>query len=226
MIPKIIHQTFPTRKLPSQLSEVSGNLCRLNPHWDYRFYDDAAIEQFIAHHYGAYHLDIYSRINPQYGAARADYFRYLVVYKLGGVYLDIKSTCLKPLDQFADDDYVLSHWHNFWGKHPEIPGGKEFQQWHIIASPEHPFLRDVIERVSDNIVRYQFDRSNVGFKAVLRTTGPIAYTLAIQPLLVSGNYRLVRGLFDCSLVYSTCWHISHFKPHYAKLKTPLIKSVT
>ncbi len=36
---------------------------------------------------------------PRYGVVLADIFRYLVIYNEGGVYLDIKSTVNRPLDE-------------------------------------------------------------------------------------------------------------------------------
>ena len=36
-------------------------------------------------------MQFYERINPNYGAAKADIFRVLVLHKYGGVYFDIKS---------------------------------------------------------------------------------------------------------------------------------------
>jgi hypothetical protein len=46
-----------------------------NPGWQYRFDDDAAIESFILTEYGEKILALYRRIDPLYGAARADLFR-------------------------------------------------------------------------------------------------------------------------------------------------------
>jgi len=97
-IPRIIHQTFPSKE--NLLPEISNNIakiCKMNPDWEYRLYDDFDIEERLFHYYGAKILKIYRRINRGYGAARADFFRYLILYAEGGVYLDIKSTLTRPL---------------------------------------------------------------------------------------------------------------------------------
>lgn len=62
-----------------------------NPGWEHRLYNSAKAERFIADHYGVGTLAAYLRIGPEYGAARADLLRYLVIYKHGGVYLDLQS---------------------------------------------------------------------------------------------------------------------------------------
>lgn len=69
------------------------------------------------------------------------------MYKVGGVYLDIKSNTDKPFDTIIrpDDTYILCHWkskeHSHYLKYPNC----EFQQWHIISQPKHPFLKEVIQ---------------------------------------------------------------------------------
>lgn len=155
-IPKIIHQTYKSRDLPPQFQASIDQLKAANPGWDYRFYDDSDIAKFISTFYGPHILKYYERINPQYGPARADLFRYLLLYKYGGVYLDIKSTFTKPIDEVVqtDDQYLLAQWcnrkdekHEGFGMQSELnmTDGGEFQQWHIISAPGHPFLRAVIK---------------------------------------------------------------------------------
>ena len=210
-----------------------------NPNWEYRFYDDDAAG-FISTNYGPRVLRYYDRINDKYGPARADLFRYLLLYKCGGAYFDIKSSPAKPLDEIllSDDRYLLSRWNNQpgrdnpfagWGLHPELrsaPGG-EFQQWHIVAAPGHPFLKAAIERVLGNIDRYDPDLHGTGFRGVLRTTGPIAYTLAIAPLLHSHQHRFADSQHDLGFVYSIFAarnqsHKTKDTTHYKTLHEPLV----
>jgi mannosyltransferase OCH1-like enzyme len=73
-IPKIIHQTYNTRILPVEISDIINNLRLNNPKWEYRFYDDKDRIKCIANNYGDKMLDYYYRINPIYGAAKADFF--------------------------------------------------------------------------------------------------------------------------------------------------------
>src|SRR5262249_50786919 len=147
-------------------------------------YDNADINAFLGEVCGRETQRAWLRINPAYGPARADFFRYAMLHHAGGVYLDIKSTCTRPLAEVleAADAYVLSHWsakHKHWGQFDELGTQEEFQQWHVIAEPGHPFLEAVMARVKANIARYDLSRDGVGKMGVLRVTGPIAYTQAI-----------------------------------------------
>jgi mannosyltransferase OCH1-like enzyme len=110
-IPKIIHQTFFNgESLPSEIINNIDKLKILNPDWEYKFYDDAAIFDFIKKNYGDEMLNHIKKINPKYSIVMADLFKYLVMYKLGGLYLDIKSTASRPLNQIikSDDAFLIS----------------------------------------------------------------------------------------------------------------------
>jgi hypothetical protein len=235
-IPRLIHQTFKSHELPLELQRNVDQIKLLNPGWMHRIYDDADIAAFIRENYGQTVFDYYQRINPRYGAARADLFRYLLLYQRGGVYLDIKSTMTRPLDDVlqADDRYLLSQWqngkdqeHQGWGVARElnhVPGG-EFQQWHIVAAPGHPFLRAVIEKVINNIDRYNPWLHGTGSSGVFRVTGPVAYTLAIVPLLEKQPHRLTAGSelgFEYT-IFKTTSHRPMFASHYAKQTESVIQ---
>ncbi len=213
-IPKIVHQTYlrppsstdPATNIKAIFAENVAAIQRLNPDWRYRFYDNDAAEQFIVQNYGEQVFQLYDRIDARYGAAKADLFRYLLLYRLGGVYLDMKSTIDRPFDRVIrpDDVYLLSQWHNKpgeqyedWGVHDELSaiGLTEFQQWHVICAPGHPFLKAVIEAVLRNIRCYT-PLHGFGKSATLRVTGPIAYTLAISPLLASYPHRFMDAAAD------------------------------
>jgi inositol phosphorylceramide mannosyltransferase catalytic subunit len=234
-IPRVIHQIyFSKNPLPIVLAENIQAIKAMNPGWEHRLYDDQAINTFIVEHYRPEILDLFYKINPHYGAARADLFRYLLMYKCGGVYLDIKSTTVEPLDSAIrpDDRFILSLWRNSpgephagWGVHKEFGANRkrEFQQWHIIAAPGHPFLKAVIERVLTNIQNYRSWVHGVGNKGVWRTTGPIAYMLAIEPLMKSNIYRMVANETDLSLRYNLYDdHSNLFGTYYGLLSDPIV----
>lgn len=242
-IPKIIHQTIGDKitDLPVQIQTNIDELKNRNPGWEYRLYDDDDIVEFISINYGDIILRYYENISSKYGAARADLFRYLLLYRFGGVYLDIKSTSVKKLDEIIkdDDEYLLSQWKNRMGEeeqgrgihqdHLHIPGG-DFQQWHIVCVPGHPFLHAVIEAVLSNIDNYNPGLHGTGLSTVLKVTGPIAYTLAIFPLLPMHKHRFIDydeylG-FKYSIFYTDKSKFEHrklFSTHYSTLDESLIK---
>jgi len=244
LIPKLIHQTTKSRRLLT--GPFISNLDRmrvLNPDWTISVYDDDDCLEIIRMYYDQDMLRAYRAINPSYGAARADLFRYLLLYQFGGVYLDIKSSAVRPLDQMLrpDDQFLLSHWDNApgrpfagWGIHAETPYPGEFQQWHIVATPQHPFLEAVIRYVCRKIREYDPACHGTGKRAVLRLTGPIAYTQAIRTVLHCAHARLVDtaslgfvySFFDpTNEIFLSTGRLAHeavMPAHYRTLTEPLI----
>lgn len=237
-IPKIIHQTYRSTDVPLALRPGIAQLRAMNPGWDYRFYDDAAVERFIQSEFKPEFYRAYRRINPVYGAARADFFRYLLLFRYGGVYLDLKSTTVRPLDEtlHPDDECVLSFWPN--QPHQSMPGvgmhpflhdqgfeRGEFQNWHVIAAPEHPLLRCVISFMMHCINAHAGNPEIRGRLGVLMTTGPIMYTLGLARGLGAHAHRVASSSDLLGLRYSSVdGHAQHFPAHYATQTGPVVLS--
>jgi mannosyltransferase OCH1-like enzyme len=238
-VPRIIHQTYrDAASLPPEIRASIDDLRARNPGWEYRFHDDAAVARFIRDAYGEAVFRQFERIDRRYGAARADLFRYLLMYHTGGVYLDIKSTVTRPLDEIVrpDDRLILTQWpregrfegagRHDWEFAGKIEGG-EFQQWHLICAPGHPGLRAVIQAVLRNITCYVPSMHGTGRNAVLRVTGPIAYTLALLPVLARVSHRRVENHEILGLDYSVydgnADHKRLFATHYTELTAPIVR---
>lgn len=182
-IPKIIHQTFKTATLPFLTRWHISRFRKKNPDYAYEFYDDARIDDFLEKEFGKETLALYKKINI--GAAKADFFRYAVLYKKGGVYVDIDSGINGSLNNFIkpEDVAIITREGN-----PEL-----FAQWALIYSPGHPFLQKTIAMVLDNI------RENKYPHDVHRMTGPTAYTQAIDESLKENpaiEYRILGTDYD------------------------------
>lgn len=214
-IPKVIHQTTYSKDLKPELAENVEHLKRLNPDWAYMLYDDEDIKRYILEHYGQAIWSYYKRISAQYGAAKADFFRYLLIYREGGVYLDIKSSTTRPLDEVLkpSDRLIVAHWDNRPGELHEgqifsrelahLPRG-EYVQWYIIASAGHPAIRAVILEMLRRMDAYSPFVTGVGFWGTIRTTGPVPYTLGIEQAIAldKGHYRMVETYQDLGIIYS------------------------
>lgn len=166
-IPKTIFQTFKTNKLPFITRWHISRLRKRNPDYDYQFYDDVRIENFIKAEFGSEIYSLYSKIDI--GAAKADFFRYAILYKKGGIYLDIDSWIVKKLNDFVypDDKAIISLEKNL----------DLFCQWALVFEAGHPFLKRTLEVVIENLQmnRYPHD--------VHKMTGPTAYSQAIKECL-------------------------------------------
>ncbi|WP_432709642.1 glycosyltransferase family 32 protein [Pedobacter sp.] len=176
-IPRILYQTFKTSKLPFLTRWHIASLRKKNPEYAYEFYDDARIDHFLKTDFDQEVFKLYKRINI--GAAKADFFRYAVLYKKGGIYLDIDSAINGKLNDFIlpDDVAIISKERN----------EGLFVQWALIYEANHPFLEKTIELVLENI------RTNKYKHDVHKMTGPQVYSDAINLCLKEKpniSYRL------------------------------------
>lgn len=234
-IPRIMHQVYLNGEIPEQLQRnVDAHKAR-NPDWEHRLYDEETAIDLILKLYGDGMLSKYMRISEEYPAARVDLLRHLIIFAYGGVYFDIKSSFELPLDQVIrpDDSYLLTQWRNGdgeinegFGLHRDLRhiAGGEYVTYFIIAEPGHAYSSAVIKKILFNIARYS-SWTAVGRTGVLRTTGPIAYTLAIYPIRDQHPHRFVTELeLGCHASISDGYNpLSSFqKKHYSLQNSPVV----
>ncbi len=103
-IPKILHQTYSTRRLPRYLAGLRKGWLRNHPDWEHRFWTDADIRDFFVRYYPAFlaTFDAYPK-----AIMRVDAFRYYLLYHYGGVYADLDYESLCPLDALLQQKSIL-----------------------------------------------------------------------------------------------------------------------
>lgn len=95
MIPKIIHQTWKSLKVPYKWRPFVTKVKNLNPEWEYKLWTDQDNDVFVKNEYPDFY-PIFKNFPKE--IMRADVIRYLIMYKIGGVYLDLDYEVLKPFD--------------------------------------------------------------------------------------------------------------------------------
>lgn len=188
-IQKNIFQTFRTSNLPFLTRWHVNTLKKRNPEYNYEFFDDAKIASFIKEEFGEEIYDLYDKISI--GAAKADFFRYSILLKRGGVYLDIDSLILKKLDDFIlpDDSAIISLENN------RIC----YIQYALFFEAGHPFLKKTLDVIIENLKTNKFPYE------VHKMTGPSAYTTAINECLKEPNaikYRQLGINYDYLVKFS------------------------
>lgn len=169
-IQKKIHQTWYKKELPSSIQQKVNRIKSLHKNYQYYFYDDNDILNYIDENYDSRILKAYKKLFI--GASKADYFRYLVLYKEGGIYLDLDSDIVKNIDPLIENKSgVISR-----------EGNKPyFLQWMMCFCKGHPILKKIIDITTDNILENKS-------KEVLFLTGPRGpYTQGINDLIKIKN---------------------------------------
>ena len=169
-IPKIIHQIWSgvDGPLPNFFKTLGDTWKRDYPDWEYRLWDNARMNDFVQSYYPQY-MDIYSRF--PYHVQRWDAIRYLILHKIGGMYVDFDYESIRPIEKliggktccFAQEPLSEHDILNYKRVN------RMFNNAMMLSVPGHPFMDKVIEAV--------FREGNLscqGAKAicVLKTTGP------------------------------------------------------
>ncbi len=72
LIPRVIHQTYKSSSVPSNLKVLMHSWRRMNEDWEIRFYDDEACMKFVQWEFPEY-LDAYRSLANN--IERSDFFR-------------------------------------------------------------------------------------------------------------------------------------------------------
>ena len=215
MIPKIIYQTWKTKELPPGVVAIRKRIQELNPEYTMELFDDNDIDDFIKTNFNEKIYSCFSQLNV--GAAKADFWRYCILYKNGGVYLDIDSEITAPLrDLIQDTDQCIITRE----KNPGI-----FCNWILIFEPKHPIMiktilnccHNIIHRSSSDLLYLTGPRGPYR-KAILDTANPI-YRLHIKPNdIYNESDAIVNSITNAETLDTRCRFYMYDLGKFAKFK--------
>jgi hypothetical protein len=235
-IPRVCHQTH--RFLNAYLESIRTGNKERNPTVEFIFYDHDAVYHFLRTEMPADVVSAYLHINPEMGAARADFFRYCVMLRRGGVYLDIKSELTVDLFETViteEDTCVLDHCRDHEGYRRRL-GYCTYEQWLLIAAPGHPYFAEVVTLIARRIFsgssippmmpHEDTDGSVWNKQKVLRSTGPDVFAVAIHSVVVSVGllHREVDFGSIATLGSARAVMYDSAHPHYSELDGPVFLS--
>ena len=99
VIPLNLFTTWHTKDLPVMMKINYESLQSSNLEFNHYLYDDNDCREFIKNNYDKNVLDAFDTLVP--GAYKADLWRCCVLYKKGGMYLDIKFNCINGFKLIA-----------------------------------------------------------------------------------------------------------------------------
>ncbi|CAF4250428.1 unnamed protein product [Rotaria sp. Silwood2] len=154
----------------------SQSFRRLNPNHSYLFFNDTEAEKFVRKHMSSAVVHAYE-IMP-IAVLKADFFRYIAIYILGGVYSDIDTECLRPIDTWTDNHTNVGL---IVGVEAESPTWErdyarplQLCQWTFAAKPYHPILKRMIQNIVTQ-TKHFFNKP-INISIVMNWTGPGLWT--------------------------------------------------
>lgn len=162
-IPRHIYQTWHSSSMPPKMEECVESVKRDNPDFEHHLFSDEDCRIFIEENFDEDVLNAYDSLIP--GTFKADLWRYCVLYKNGGVYLDIKYKCNDGirLRDLANDNFFAREYN---GEGTGL-SDKPVYTGVMISKPKNPIFMKCIRRICRNVKNKYYGRDNT------EPTGPI-----------------------------------------------------
>ena len=176
LIPPNIFQTWESNSVPEGMYNAINSWVKKNPEFNYYLYDSSDrikfVEDFNCDEFSFSNNDLLKAFNDlNHNAAKADIWRYLILYVKGGIYTDIDTKCIIPLKKYI-------------GKNNSFVNGlnnrNQLFQTFILSAPKHPFIKELIELTITNILNKRFINEWPTLKSL---TGPTTLNYAIKQYL-------------------------------------------
>jgi len=132
VIPKKIHHVWLGGKFPDKYKRIRDTWINLHPEWEYKCWGDEDAENF-----GLVNKDAFDAVMNV--GSKSDIFRYEILSRHGGLYIDTDFECIKPFDNLLYLDFIGG---SGWTKFPSIFNGL------IACRPNNMFVRAVINEIT------------------------------------------------------------------------------
>lgn len=158
-IPKIIHQIWfkfheGGETVPEEYNNMRNEWKRLHPGWTFVLWDDKKATTLLEKFYPEF-LPMYNSYTEP--IRRCDAFRFFVLHRLGGFYVDMDTSPLQKLDSLLNNEMVLVKDVN-----PLLGLNNGF----MAAVPQHPFMKMCCENLA----------STKNLPMTFMSTGPLFLT--------------------------------------------------
>jgi mannosyltransferase OCH1-like enzyme len=181
-IPHIIHQVWEgrTEPMPFRLKILANSWKEKNPALEYRLWSNDEMIDLVETHFPDF-IDTYNDF--EFNVQRWDAIRYMILYKYGGVYADLDTECLKPIDKLFADQICC------FGEEP-VENCKLFNLSRLVGNAIMAAIpgQSVFLRILDEIKQCLH---NYDSHIVLHTTGPLMITRIVDALSDNDNVQIL-----------------------------------
>jgi len=177
-IPKVIYRTSAHDMfcLPHMVWDLYRKEKEINSNYEHIYFDDFQCEAFISMVYGLRIRDLYLKLVPT--AFRADFFRYLLLYEKGGIYMDFTQHSLVPMDNIIKD-YKEVYVSDFYSVNEKVPRCALYQAY-IATVKGTPLLELAINTCIEHIETQYYGEHT------LDITGPAMLGKCFRKLKIDG----------------------------------------
>ncbi|CEM29344.1 unnamed protein product [Vitrella brassicaformis CCMP3155] len=149
--PRIIHQTWKRRELPTMFKGWMRSCHYRNPTMEHYFYTDSSLRLLVDEHFPGFS----ARWRRLRGITRGDVGRLLVLWIYGGVYQDMDYECLRPYEGLLQEaeaqgkDFIVGEehlLHVYLLEHLNDEARPFVSNAWIAATPRHPLIGEFLNQ--------------------------------------------------------------------------------
>lgn len=168
-VPTVIYNSWHSNKVPPKMKENIDAVLQMNPDFDYYLFSDETCATYINYNFPREVLDAFNTLKP--GAYKSDLWRYCILYKDGGVYLDIKYRTIEPLRNiiYRTPELFVKDYDN-----ASSQGIKCFYNGVMISPPKNMIFKHCINEIVNNC-KFKLYKMNG-----LDVTGPCLFGRAMK----------------------------------------------
>jgi mannosyltransferase OCH1-like enzyme len=157
-VPLVIYESWKSHEVPKGMRDNILRLLEMNPEFDYYLYSDEECAAFIADNFDKDVLEAFHTLKP--GAYKSDLWRYCILYKLGGVYLDIKYYSTVPLIGVIDETPTVFVKDTIaWRVTYDLFGPECIYNGFMISPPKNELFKLCIDEIVESC-KYRLYRKN------------------------------------------------------------------
>ncbi|KAK4148423.1 nucleotide-diphospho-sugar transferase [Chaetomidium leptoderma] len=204
-IESLLSQSFPTKIWQSWKDDADDPTERtvgfphqwrvVNPDWRYERITDGNIDAYVQERFDGTVLEVFTSLKDP--ILKADFLRYLILLKEGGVWADIDVYPHQPIAKWIPERYrdkvdLVIGIENDHHKQPIWPGSPysvQLCQYTVLAKPGHPAIKTLVNQVTDNLQHLLHSKTatpgggsstTITFEDVMSNTGPLAFTKVLM----------------------------------------------
>jgi len=178
-IPKIIHQIWLGGNFPEKYQMLTDTWLEKNPDWECKLWTDDDIKGFDMKNIKQFNDA------PNLGM-KSDIFRYEILYRYGGLYIDTDFQCVKSFNNLTYLDFFTGTGHL---------GDPEMFNGLIGCKPKHYIMKSLVDGIS------KIDTNIKDFNSIMYATGPKYFSkIFFDYIQKNPNDKIV--LFPTKFFYS------------------------
>jgi mannosyltransferase OCH1-like enzyme len=173
-VPRIIHQVWIGRKAPAIITQCLKTVQEVNSTFEYYFWDEEKLLNDFCEQFPNQKDRLLKLLNLQISsAAKVDLIRFIILYEIGGIYIDADFQFINPIPHlFLESEVILA----------AEPFG--LTNALIGMTPRHPLAKSMIDKVWSNICGTDITSTNI-----VSMTGPVQFQKVVNSIALYNKFK-------------------------------------